>query len=85
LADSGCDALLVETSQDLLQVKAAVNGCREAINEATHDIVLIAQVTVEITGTMLMGSEIGAALNALGTYGCRSNWFELCNWTCRDV
>ena len=69
LADSGSDALLVETSQDLLQVKAAVNGCRQAINEATHDIVLIAQVTVETTGTMLMGSEIGAALNALEPMG----------------
>lgn len=69
LADSGCDALLVETSQDLLQVKAAVNGCRQAINEATHDVVLIAQVTVETTGTMLMGSEIGAALNALEPMG----------------
>ena len=69
LADSGCDALLVETSQDLLQVKAAVNGCRQAIDEATHDIVLIAQVTVETTGTMLMGSEIGAALNALEPMG----------------
>ena len=65
LADSGCDALLVETSQDLLQVKAAVNGCRQAIIESARDIVLIAQVTVETTGTMLMGSEIGAALNAL--------------------
>ncbi len=65
LADSGCDALLVETSQDLLQVKAAVNGCRKAIIESARDIVLIAQVTVETTGTMLMGSEIGAALNAL--------------------
>ena len=69
LADSGCDALLVETSQDLLQVKAAVNGSRQAINEAAHDIVLIAQVTVETTGTMLMGSEIGAALNALEPMG----------------
>ena len=69
LADSGCDALLVETSQDLLQVKAAVNGCRQAIVEAAHDIVLIAQVTVETTGTMLMGSEIGAALNALEPMG----------------
>ena len=69
LADSGCDALLVETSQDLLQVKAAVNGCRQAIIEAQNDIVLIAQVTVETTGTMLMGSEIGAALNALEPMG----------------
>lgn len=69
LADSGCDALLVETSQDLLQVKAAVNGCRQAINESERDIVLIAQVTVETTGTMLLGSEIGAALNTLEPMG----------------
>ena len=69
LSDSGCDALLVETSQDLLQVKAAVNGCRQAINEANRDIMLIAQVTVETTGTMLLGSEIGAALNTLEPMG----------------
>jgi 5-methyltetrahydrofolate--homocysteine methyltransferase len=69
LADSGCDALLVETSQDLLQVKAAVNGCRQAISETERDIVLIAQVTVETTGTMLLGSEIGAALNTLEPMG----------------
>ncbi len=69
LSDSGCDALLVETSQDLLQVKAAVNGCRQAIQESNRDIVLIAQVTVETTGTMLLGSEIGAALNTLEPMG----------------
>ena len=69
LSDSGCDALLVETSQDLLQVKAAINGCRQAISETDRDIVLIAQVTVETTGTMLLGSEIGAALNALEPMG----------------
>lgn len=69
LSDSGCDALLVETSQDLLQVKAAINGCRQAIGETEQDIVLIAQVTVETTGTMLLGSEIGAALNTLEPMG----------------
>ena len=69
LTDSGSDALLIETSQDLLQVKAAVNGARLAISESGRDIVLIAQVTVETTGTMLVGSEIGAALNALQPLG----------------
>ena len=63
--DAGADALLIETTQDLLQAKAAINGAREAINKSERDVVLIAQVTVETTGTMLMGSEIGAALNAL--------------------
>ena len=65
LVDSGADALLIETTQDLLQAKAAVNGARSAIEESNRDVLLIAQVTVETTGTMLLGSEIGAALNAL--------------------
>ena len=69
LLDGGADALLIETTQDLLQAKAAVNGARAAIDNSTRDIVLIAQVTVETTGTMLMGSEIGAALNALEPLG----------------
>ena len=65
LVDSGADALLIETTQDLLQAKSAVNGARLAITESGRDVILIAQVTVETTGTMLLGSEIGAALNAL--------------------
>ena len=65
LVDSGADALLVETTQDLLQAKAAVNGARAVIDASDRDVVLIAQVTVETTGTMLLGSEIGAALNTL--------------------
>ena len=69
LIQGGCDALLIETTQDLLQAKSAINGAREAINKSKKDIVLIAQVTVETTGTMLMGSEIGAALNALEPLG----------------
>lgn len=69
LLDGGADALLIETTQDLLQAKAAVNGARSAIEDCSRDIVLIAQVTVETTGTMLLGSEIGAALNALEPLG----------------
>ena len=65
LVDAGVDALLIETTQDLLQAKAAVNGAREVLDNLDRDVVLIAQVTVETTGTMLLGSEIGAALNAL--------------------
>ena len=69
LLDGGADALLIETTQDLLQAKAAINGAREAIDKSERDVVLIAQVTVETTGTMLLGSEIGAALNALTPLG----------------
>ena len=69
LIDGGADALLIETTQDLLQAKAAVNGARDSIANAQRDIVLIAQVTVETTGTMLLGSEISAALNSLSSLG----------------
>ena len=69
LLDGGSDALLIETTQDLLQTKCAVNGARRAIARVERDVVLIAQVTVETTGTMLLGSEIGAALNALENLG----------------
>jgi 5-methyltetrahydrofolate--homocysteine methyltransferase len=69
LIEGGVDAILIETTQDLLQAKAAINGAREAIKLSKKDVVLIAQVTVETNGTMLMGSEIGAALNALEPLG----------------
>ncbi|MBO0771767.1 MAG: methionine synthase, partial [Actinobacteria bacterium] len=65
LLRGGVDAFVVETSQDLLQAKAAVIGIRRAMSEAGLDIPVIAQVTIETTGSMLLGSEIGAALTAL--------------------
>lgn len=69
LIDGGSDGIIVETTQDLLQLKAAINGAREAIKKADRDIVLIAQFTVEATGTMLLGSETLAALNTLSRLG----------------
>ncbi|HKT57486.1 MAG TPA: homocysteine S-methyltransferase family protein [Microbacterium sp.] len=69
LIDGGADAFLVETSQDLLQTKAAVNGCRQAIVARGIRLPIFVEVTVETTGTMLMGSEIGAALTALEPLG----------------
>ncbi|MDT0345685.1 methionine synthase [Streptomyces litchfieldiae] len=69
LIEGGADALLVETSQDLLQTKAAVLGARRALTAAGVDLPLLVQVTVETTGTMLLGSEIGAALTALEPLG----------------
>ncbi|MCC5034177.1 methionine synthase [Streptomyces sp. WAC 00631] len=65
----GADALLVETTQDLLQTKAAVLGARRALRETGTDLPVIVSVTVETTGTMLLGSEIGAALTALEPLG----------------
>ena len=69
LADGGADALLVETCQDLLQAKAAVIGAKRAVRDHGGDIPVFVQVTVETTGTMLLGSEIGAALTALEPLG----------------
>jgi 5-methyltetrahydrofolate--homocysteine methyltransferase len=65
----GIDAVLVETSQDLLQAKAAVVGAKRAMAAAGRTVPLICHVTVETTGTMLLGSEIGAALTALEPLG----------------
>jgi 5-methyltetrahydrofolate--homocysteine methyltransferase len=65
----GSDALLVETSQDLLQTKSAVNGCKQAIAETGIRLPIFVEVTVETTGTMLMGSEIAAALTTLEPLG----------------
>ncbi|MFH8749932.1 methionine synthase [Streptomyces rimosus] len=65
----GADALLVETTQDLLQTKAAILGARRALDATGTDLPVICSVTVETTGTMLLGSEIGAALTALEPLG----------------
>ena len=69
LVAGGADAILIETAQDLLQAKAAIVGAKRALAEAGSDIPVFAQVTVETTGTMLLGSEIGAALTALSPLG----------------
>ena len=69
LIEGGADAFLIETSQDLLQTKAAVNGCKQAVVETGIRLPIFVEVTVETTGTMLMGSEIGAALTALEPLG----------------
>jgi 5-methyltetrahydrofolate--homocysteine methyltransferase len=68
LVDGGVDALIIETCQDLLQTKSAIAGAVNALTSAGRKLPLIVQVTVETTGTMLLGTEIGAALAALEPY-----------------
>ena len=63
LLDGGADALLLETQQDLLLVKAGIVAMHNAMDATGRRVPLIVQVTMEQTGTMLLGSEIGAALN----------------------
>ncbi|MGW3811285.1 methionine synthase [Micromonospora sp. NPDC005113] len=65
----GADALIIETCQDLLQVKAAVVGSKRAMAELGQPVPIICHVAVETTGTMLVGSEIGAALAAIEPLG----------------
>ncbi|TDD84467.1 methionine synthase [Saccharopolyspora karakumensis] len=69
MLDGGIDVFLVETSQDLLQTKASIVGAKRAMAQTGQKLPIIAQVTVETTGTMLVGSEIGAALTALEPLG----------------
>jgi len=69
LLRGGVDAIVVETCQDLLQAKAAIIGVKRAIAEAGASVALIASVTIETTGAMLLGTEIGAALTALEPLG----------------
>ncbi|MFD6062314.1 methionine synthase [Rhodococcus wratislaviensis] len=69
MIDGGADAILVETCQDLLQVKAAILGSQRAMETLGSRLPIITHVTVETTGTMLLGSEIGAALTALEPLG----------------
>jgi 5-methyltetrahydrofolate--homocysteine methyltransferase len=69
MLDGGADAILVETCQDLLQAKAAIVGSRRAMERAGRRIPIVTHVTMETTGTMLLGSEIGAALTALEPLG----------------
>src|SRR6516165_2447016 len=65
LLEGGVDLLLIETQFDLLSVKAAINGARRAMAALDRIVPVQAQVTIELTGRMLPGTEIGAALTVL--------------------
>jgi len=69
LLAGGADLLLVETCQDLLQLKAAVAGAHAGMRRTGRKVPLMAQVTVETTGQMLLGSDIAAALTAIEPLG----------------
>ncbi|MFF3732465.1 methionine synthase [Streptomyces sp. NPDC002476] len=69
LIAGGADALIIETTQDLLQTKAAVLGARRALEATGSDLLILVSLAFETTGTMLLGSEIGAALTALEPLG----------------
>jgi len=68
LVEGGVDVLLIETCQDLLQAKIALAACQDAIRDAGRKIAIQVQITLDATGTMLLGSEIGAALAVLESF-----------------
>ncbi|MEV7342403.1 methionine synthase [Streptomyces sp. NPDC093544] len=69
LLAGGADALIVETTQDLLQTKSSLVGARRAMQALGLEVPLICSLAFETTGVMLLGSEIGAALTALEPLG----------------
>ncbi|WP_328904714.1 methionine synthase (plasmid) [Streptomyces sp. NBC_00441] len=69
LLAGGADALIVETTQDLLQTKAGLVGARRAMDATGVRVPLICSLAFETTGTMLLGSDIGAALTVLEPLG----------------
>ncbi|HXF85886.1 MAG TPA: homocysteine S-methyltransferase family protein [Anaerolineales bacterium] len=69
LIRGGVDLLLIETSQDILEVKAAILGCHKAMDETGVYLPIQAQVTLDTTGRMLLGTDINAALAILEGMG----------------
>jgi 5-methyltetrahydrofolate--homocysteine methyltransferase len=69
LLDGGVDAILIETVQDLLQAKSAIIGSKRAMKELGREVAILVSVTIETNGTMLLGSEIGAALTSISALG----------------
>jgi 5-methyltetrahydrofolate--homocysteine methyltransferase len=65
LIEGGVDVLLLETCQDILQAKAGLVGLFDALKKTGKNVPVQVQVTLEATGTMLLGTEIGAALTTL--------------------
>ncbi|MDR2897025.1 MAG: homocysteine S-methyltransferase family protein, partial [Propionibacteriaceae bacterium] len=69
MIDGGIDAVLIETAQDLLGVRAAVVGAQQAMQAAGVDMPIIVSVTVELTGALLVGSDLTAVVASLAPLG----------------
>jgi 5-methyltetrahydrofolate--homocysteine methyltransferase len=69
LIQGGVDLLLIETSQDILEVKAAITGIHQAFSETNVYLPIQAQVTLDTTGRMLLGTDINASLTILEGMG----------------
>ncbi len=69
LVEGGVDVLLIETSQDILEVKAAIAGIEQLFAELEHRVALQAQVTLDVSGRMLLGTDIASAMTTLESLG----------------
>ncbi|MFQ5413032.1 MAG: methionine synthase, partial [Phycisphaerae bacterium] len=68
LLDGGADAVLIETCQDILQAKSAIVAATDAMERAGRQVPILCSVTIETTGTMLVGTDIAAAVTTLEAY-----------------
>jgi len=68
LLEGGIDGFVIETCQDILQAKAAIVSAIDAMKEAGREVPILCTVTIETTGTMLVGTELAAAVTALRPY-----------------
>ncbi len=68
LIDGGVDLIVIETCQDILQIKSAINGVSDSYESKKKKLPLMVSVTMETTGTMLLGTEIAAVINILEPY-----------------
>ena len=68
LIDGGIDLLLIETCQDVLQIKSALTASQEVIKNRNIELPIMISITMETTGTMLVGSDIASALTILEPY-----------------
>ncbi len=69
IIDGGADALLVETGQDLLEMKAAAGGAKQALRDRKKDLILMAQCTLANNGRMLLGAEVSAVTGVMAYLG----------------
>lgn len=65
LLEGGVDVLLIETSQDILEVRAAISGLRRAMQEADRIVPIQAQVSLDTSGRMLLGTDVAAVMHTL--------------------
>ncbi len=68
LIDGGIDLLLIETCQDVLQIKSALSASQEVMKNRNIELPIMISITMETTGTMLVGSDIASALTILEPY-----------------